>query len=135
MKKACKYCGGIHDSGYTCPKKPLFIRKKYTPKKYPRKRNSVADKFRSSYDWQQKRTYILKRDKYLCRACFCGLHGTVRRLTSDGLSVHHIVPIKEDFSLRLDDDNLITLCAIHHELAESGKISAEELTETIPPTS
>ena len=42
-------------------------------------------------------------------------------------SVHHIVPLVEDYEKRLDDDNLITLCSRHHEMAEKGDIDRREL--------
>ncbi|MCM1508288.1 MAG: HNH endonuclease [Ruminococcus flavefaciens] len=130
MKKSCKYCGGIHDSGYVCPNKPQTVYRKYPHRKYPQKRDSMADKFRSSYNWQQKRTYILKRDWYLCRVCFSS-----GRANAGKLSVHHIISLKNNFDLRLDDDNLITLCSIHHEQAEKGIITADTLKQLIPPTS
>ncbi len=50
---------------------------------------------------------------------------------TSGLSVHHIVPLAVDYSMRLDDNNLITLCRSHHELAESGIISAAQLLQLI----
>ena len=78
----------------------------------------------------------MKRDKYLCRACFAQLPGTLKRLNTSDLSVHHIVPLAVDFEKRLDDDNLITLCHFHHEMAESGEIKAQELillAQGIPP--
>jgi len=45
--------------------------------------------------------------------------------------VHHVVPIEEDYDRRLDDDNLITLCAVHHDMAESGAIPREAILEII----
>ena len=59
----------------------------------------------------------------MCRCCAAGM-------TADGkpvfdcsdLSVHHIEPLSERFDLRLDDDNLITLCPYHHEQAERDNI-------------
>ena len=39
------------------------------------------------------------------------------------LSVHHIVPIEKDYEQRLDDENLITVCGLHHEMCEAGKIT------------
>lgn len=48
-------------------------------------------------------------------------------LRTDELSVHHIIPLNEDFNRRLDEDNLITLCSRHHEDAEAGKISRATL--------
>ncbi|MDE5772732.1 MAG: HNH endonuclease [Ruminococcus sp.] len=130
MKKACKYCGGVHDRNYVCDRKPQTVYKKYY-----QKRNSQEDIFRSSYDWKKKREYILRRDKYLCQACINNFSGTVKRLTSDGLSVHHIIPLKNNYDLRLSDKNLITLCSMHHELAEKSEISAENLLDIVPPTS
>ena len=46
-----------------------------------------------------------------------------------GAQVHHITPLAYDYSLRLEDSNLITLCPFHHEQAECGQISAEHLRE------
>ena len=45
--------------------------------------------------------------------------------------MHHIISLEEDYNKRLDSDNLITLCRYHHELAEKGEISREELQEII----
>jgi 5-methylcytosine-specific restriction endonuclease McrA len=39
------------------------------------------------------------------------------RLMINNLQVHHIIPISVDDSLKLDNDNLITLCPrCHHEV-------------------
>ena len=43
------------------------------------------------------------------------------------LGVHHIVPLMADFDNRLDNDNLITLCASHHRQADAGRIPRAEL--------
>ena len=48
--------------------------------------------------------------------------GCIYRYTYKELEVHHIVPIEEDYSKRLDETNLITLCRYHHELAEKNTI-------------
>lgn len=124
MKKACRYCGAIHGTGEECAEKP----RKYSPKKYERR----EDIFRGSYAWKVKRTYILKRDKYLCAVCLSGADGNGKRLNYRGLSVHHIKPLQADFDARLDDSNLITLCGEHHEMAENGEISADTLTGLLP---
>ena len=124
MKKACIYCGKVHEKNYICEKKP---------KRVNFKGDSLADKFRSSADWKNKREEVKKRDRYMCVACYNNLAGTVKRLNTENLSVHHIVPIQADYSKRLDSDNLITLCPVHHELAESGQISAEVLRKLVPP--
>ena len=119
MKKACPYCGGIHSRGEVCTQKPA-----------EKKASSGADVFRSSYEWKEKRGYIMRRDKYLCQACLHGIGGKIR-LCNEELSVHHIRPLKTNFELRLDEKNLITLCRFHHEKAESGEISAEKLLKIL----
>lgn len=55
----------------------------------------------------------------------------MNELTYKDLEVHHIVPLHEDFDRRLDDDNLISLCQYHHDMADSGVISREFLSEQI----
>lgn len=72
----------------------------------------------------------------MCRICnegsygVFGIPGLVKLL-----HVHHIEPLVECFERRLDDDNLLTCCSTHHELAEAGKIPREYLHElaTSPP--
>lgn len=46
-------------------------------------------------------------------------------------SVHHITQLEQDFELRLENDNLITLCGSCHEEAETGMISKECLRSLI----
>lgn len=125
MKKSCKYCGGIHNVGYNCDKKP---------KKNIRRDKFLSD-FRSSGAWKQKREHIKRRDNFVCAACLHQLPGTLKKVNTDNLSVHHIIPLSENFSMRIDDKNLITLCDFHHEMAEKGEISADILRGLIPPGS
>ena len=121
MKKACPYCGKVHEKGFVCVRKPV------------QSRTSDADRFHYTGQWRDKSLYIRRRDLFLCAACRANLRGTVRRLNTEDLSVHHIIPLKVDYSLRLDDQNLITLCRVHHEMAENGELTAGELSELIPP--
>ena len=120
MLKSCKYCMRIHDSKFDCGKKP--------------KRNKEPtriNKFRWSRKWRKTRNRIVERDQYLCQIC-----KQSNQYTYDALEVHHIVPLEEDYDLRLDDDNLITLCVTHHKAADRGEISREYLRSLldIPPT-
>lgn len=115
--KSCKYCGRIHKKEFTCPMKPQ--KNKY-------KKSEVND-FRGTGSWKKKRDNIKQRDKYLCQICIRKLYNTIKKYNYSDLEVHHIVPIKEDYSLRLEDTNLITICKYHHELAEQGTIPREEL--------
>ncbi|MCJ8008108.1 HNH endonuclease [Lederbergia wuyishanensis] len=121
MLKSCKYCGGIHDRKYKCPHKPKRTNYKTT----------YIDKFRWSKVWQKKRNHIKERDKHLCQVCIRELHNTQLKYNFHNIEVHHIVPIAEDWNKRLDDDYLISLCKYHHELAECGEISREELLEIV----
>ena len=115
----CQYCGRIHQKSFDCGKKPSH------------KKVTYIDRFRWSRTWKDKAKQIKERDKYLCQACIRMMKGTVDQYTHERLSVHHIVPISEDYDKRLDDNNLITLCAMHHELAEAGELPRQELLEAV----
>ena len=118
MLKTCSICGKIHDFNQVCTRSC-------------NKKDTKASKFRKTNRWTQKSRSIRTRDKYLCRVCLSGKYETPYRYTYKELEVHHIVPIEEDYSKRLDSNNLITLCRMHHEMAESGEISREELLEMV----
>lgn len=116
MRKTCRYCGGTHANGETCPQKP-------TAQKYVRKKiRRDVDAFRSTAAWTAKSAEIRMRDLYCCRLCLAE-----GRITMRDLGVHHIVPLMADFDKRLDNDNLITLCASHHRQADAGRIPRAEL--------
>lgn len=119
MKKACSLCGGIHDRYESCPKSP-HKKEDYVIK-------DEIYKFRNSAAWQKKREQIKKRDLYLCQACLNNLPGTVRQINREDLSVHHIQPLRTNFDKRLEENNLITLCEIHHSMADRGLLSAKTL--------
>lgn len=120
MLKSCQYCGKIHDSKYDCGKKP----------KSSKRKTSIYN-FHRSAQWTAKSIKIRERDHYLCQCCMRNMAGTMQILNYKRLSVHHIIPIEEDWEKRLDDDNLITLCDYHHEQAESGRIEREMLIEIV----
>lgn len=89
------------------------------------------EKFRSTSEWQKKAEEIKQRDTSVCQACIRNLQGTECRINSKRLSVHHAEPLSEAYELRLDNNNLITLCEKHHELAERGIITLEKIKEII----
>lgn len=122
MKKACPYCGKIHEKSFVCEKKP---------QRFTQERGSREDRFRWSYDWKLKREHILRRDRYLCRACLARLSGTVKPLNNKKLSVHHIRSLRTNWELRLADENLISLCRYHHKAAESGELRAADLLRLV----
>lgn len=116
MLRSCKYCGRVHDTKHDCGRKPA--RTKIVTHK---------DRFRRTQAWRDKSIHIRERDRYLCQVCIRKLHGYERQYNYDSLQVHHIYSLEEDFEKRLDDENLITLCSFHHELAENNQISKQEL--------
>ena len=116
MTVSCRYCGRVHPAGVTCPRKPKGCRSKGEP--------TQADRFRWHKAWKTTRDAIIDRDFHMCRICFEGTRGT---FPPGPLQVHHIVPLAEDYSLRMEESNLITLCPRHHRDAEDGTISREEL--------
>ena len=128
IKKSCKYCGGIHQVGTICPRKP---------KKAERRNATEEDRFRWTNIWKKKREQIKQRDWYLCQVCIRGAYNTIQLVTTNNLQVHHIVPLTERYDMRLANDNLITLCPYHHRMAETGEIPKEYLQSIvgkIPPT-
>lgn len=120
MLKSCKYCGRIHDGKYDCEKKPQN-----------KKKMTYISQFRNSRRWREKREQIRQRDNNLCQICIRKLYGTIQQYNFENLSVHHAIPIEKDYDRRLDEDNLITICGIHHEMAEAGLIPYDEVKKII----
>ena len=124
MLKACSYCGQIHDSKYICTHKEQAIKNRQSQRTSKNKR--IYD-FHRSHKWKGKSIAIRERDNYCCQICIRELHNPERKYETDNISVHHIVPVAEDWEHRLDEENLITLCSRHHEQAEKGEIKRDEL--------
>jgi len=122
MLKSCRYCMRVHDSKIDCGRKPA-------PKYF--KRNNERDKFRWTIEWQHKREEIRIRDNQLCQVCIRKLYDTLDQYTYNDVSVHHAIALTDDFNRRLDNDNLITICGYHHEMAEAGKIPYKEIQKII----
>lgn len=114
--KSCRYCGKVHAN--ECEMKPKRMKK-----------GTDADSFRSRNIWAKKRKEIRTRDKELCQVCIRDLHNTVSKYNFKELSVHHIIPLQDDFDKRLDNLNLLTVCEYHHTLAEKLVIPKRELLE------
>ena len=120
MLKSCKYCGRIHDTKYVCEQKDIAEKKRMSNRKA-----TNALRFRRTTVWTNKSIDIRTRDKYMCLCCKAQLPGTVKQYNTSNLSVHHIVPIEEDYNLRLEDGNLMTVCDVHHEMCEAEQISRD----------
>lgn len=123
MLKSCSYCGRIHDEKIVCPQKEKTLSK--------RKKITKKDKFRGTAAWKKKRKEIKERDIFICQVCVRNLYSPLRRYETNNLEVHHATPLEEDYSKRLDNNNLITLCERHHEMAETGTIPIEVIKEII----
>ena len=115
--KSCMYCGRVHDTKFKCKERARRV----THDK------SKAGDLRNTYRWRKKRDFIKERDNNICQICKEEFLLNRTRIKDKELHVHHITPYKENETLFLDDDNLITLCTYHHEEAEAGKISREYL--------
>ena len=112
----CKYCGVV-PRGHKCPHR----------KSREKSGDRESDRFRKTKQWTNKSIEIRERDRYLCQVCLRNLHNTLSNLNYRTVEVHHITPINEDYNRRLDNDNLISLCAYHHRMADKGQIPREEL--------
>lgn len=121
--KSCVHCGRIHHVKDSCPDKP---KRKYEVNPHDEMDVRIR-RFRDSVAWRRKREEIQDRDLRLCQVCIRELYDTVNKYTYEGLSVHHIYALVDDWSKRLDNDNLITLCNYHHTMADNDKIPRELL--------
>ena len=66
--------------------------------------------FYNSAEWKALRQAKFDLANGLCEMCLA--EGVIR----EGKEVHHIIEISQDWSKRLDFDNLILLCPEHHNL-------------------
>lgn len=113
MLKACSRCGRIHKAG-ECTVKPAYKAGNYD------RSNNDAYQFRQRSKWKKKSKQIRKDAQYLCEVC-----RDKKKFVYEGLSAHHITPLKEDASIGYEDSNLICLCSNCHELAEAGMIDRD----------
>ena len=103
MKRACAYCGRIHDKRNECGRAPVR-----------RKRFTEANELRNKALWKKVKRLANERDGYLCVLCYA--EGVIN---TDELETHHIVPLIDDPERAYEVENLITLCRRHHEMAET----------------
>ena len=85
---------------------------------------SHSKQIRWSGAWKVKANEIKQRDLFLCQVC---LRQQDKRFNPHELSVHHIRKLRDAWDKRLENDNLITLCRIHHEEAENGILPIDYL--------
>ena len=76
-------------------------------------------RFYNSGLWKAKRTEILKRDRWECAHCrMAGIY-------TKADCVHHIIHLKDNPSLALSNQNLVSLCNICHNLQHPEKLGHE----------
>ena len=78
-------------------------------------RDNRAEEFYKSRQWVAVRQQALVRDNYLCQECL--KQGRITKANT----VHHKASIKEDWSKRLQPDNLVSLCADCHNRLHAGE--------------
>lgn len=57
----------------------------------------------------------MQRDHYLCQLCL------QNNKLSDATVVHHIVPVRDNWELRLKEDNVIAICDECHNKIHKKK--------------
>ena len=83
--------------------------------KYRYQRDKRYAKFYTSTIWRQTRKSALTRDKWLCQYCLA--NGQLHKAEV----VDHFIPVKYDYELRLNMDNLVSSCIRHNTLKESDE--------------
>ena len=77
-------------------------------KKNKKNYHEKFDVFYNSAEWKELRAEKFYNANGLCEMCW------KEKVVRAGREVHHIVPIEDDWSKRLQYDNLILLCPDHH---------------------
>ena len=100
--KRCSRCGKRIEAGTTC--QCLKDRHKEYDK-YSRNRRSKQ--YYNSREWEAVREHVLQLDERIDVYVYM-----TQGVVTIADTVHHIIPLKEDWSLRNNEDNLISL---HHD--------------------
>lgn len=86
---------------------------------------AAKDKFYFSYAWKKKRQKILRFYNFECQVCKDEGRLTLGQHTK--MIAHHIKPLEFFPNLKLDDDNLITLCFdCHNKVHESFSVKWDD---------
>lgn len=108
INKICSRCGRILPVGERCSCQPAY-RRDYN--KF--RRDKKVSAFRASAEWRAMRQQIIERDNGTDQYV---LHTT--GALRPGFSVHHIIPLSDDWSQRLNPNNLICLSDDTHASIE-----------------
>ena len=106
--KRCSRCGKRIEAGTTC--QCLKDRHKEYDK-YSRDRRSKQ--YYNSREWEAVREHVLQLDERIDVYVYM-----TQDVVTIADTVHHIIPLKEDWSLRNNEDNLISLNHDTHSMIE-----------------
>ena len=118
--RRCGKCGKKIAQGVTC-ECVKATRKEYNKNVRYNKDNMKYSKFYDSIHWKRMSTYIRCKYNGLCLVCY--IKYKVLKIAD---VVHHIVELKEDYSKRLDEENLVTLCHSCHNILHSNYAEKEK---------
>ena len=108
--KYCDFngCSNKIKRGMYCEEHKRKHKKKQTKTIYHHANKS----FYNSDSWKATRSYVYEREKGLCQRCKKFVFGR-------NAHVHHVVPIKDNETLKLDLNNLRLLCRDCHMIEEN----------------
>jgi 5-methylcytosine-specific restriction endonuclease McrA len=93
------------------------------------------DSFYRSREWFEVRDRRLWKSNWACERTGC----SCARRFGNVMHVHHIIPLRRRWDLRLDDSNLIVLCEAHHRVqhpkvfASSKAVARAMASKASPP--
>lgn len=118
IKKADKYCDKC--------KSELSEKKSARNKHYDKYcRDYEIKAFYNSTAWRKVASLVKIRSSGLCSLCY---HNGDN---SKGSMIHHIIPIRDDWSKRLDTSNCIMLCDKCHNKVHSAYNKGKESKDTM----
>ena len=136
LKKFCSCCNNclIDINEKYCEKckikkeKEIKENRKDYFKRYNENRDDIYS-FYNSKEWTSIRAVVKQRDMGLCQVCL--MKNIIHYMTT----VHHIIELKDNYSLRIDENNLISVCSschqkIHREY-ENGTESKQKMIEVL----
>ncbi len=84
----------------------------------------MTNSFYLSGPWKAKRKEILKRDNFECQ--LCKEQGSYSRADT----VHHIIHLEDNWELRLEDDNLVSVCSSCHNKEHPEKLHIQSINKS-----
>ena len=129
LKKFCSCCNNclIDINEKYCEKckikkeKEIKENRKDYFKRYNENRDKEIYSFYNSKEWTSIRAVIKQRDLGLCQVCL------QQKILTPMHTVHHIIELKEDYSLRTTESNLISVCSTcHHKIHRAYDTDAKE---------